>query len=106
MPHDILLVLLSFVTGNGTALIGHWLGRTKQKADNAQKDADAAKKLADVAVQVANLNVQLNEEVKNLKHVITILTDTLDEILPHISGLSTAQLRRLRDANTIAKLSI
>lgn len=106
MPHDILLIIVSFISGNGTAFIGNLLGRSKLKADNAKKEADAAKTLADVAVQVASLNIQLNDEVKNLKHVITILTNALDEILPHVTGLTEGQRKRLKDANTIAKLSI
>lgn len=106
MPHDIILAIIAFLSGNGTSLMGHWLSRTKQRADASHKEADAAKKLADVAITVSQLNLKLQEEITSLKTVLNTLTDVLDKILPHINGLSPAQMQHLRDANTVAKLSI
>lgn len=99
MLHDALVAGLGFLSGGGTALLNKWLRAGKERADTA-------KTLSEVAVSIALLNKQLQEEVGNLKRVVAVLTDTVDEILPCISGLSEAQRKRLQDANTLAKLSI
>lgn len=99
MLHDAAIAGLAFLSGGGTALLNKWLRSSRDRADTA-------KTLADVAVSISSLNKQLQDEVGKLKQVVAVLTDTVDEILPCISGLSDAQRKRIHDANTWAKLAI
>lgn len=100
MLREILFTILGFACGGGgVAFINHLFGRRRERAD-------VAKTLADTAMAMGELNLTLNREMANLKKVVAILTDAIDEILPHIQGLSPDQLKRLKDANTTAKLAI
>lgn len=100
MWRDILFTIGGFIGGGGgVAIINNLFRRSRERAD-------VAKTLADAAAVVGELNLTLNREIADLKRVVAILTDAIDEILPHIEGLSPEQLKRLKDANTTAKLAI
>lgn len=99
MLHDAIVAGLGFLSGGGTILLDKWMRSGRDRADTA-------KTLADVAVSISTLNKQLQDEVGNLKRVVSVLTNTVDEILPHITGLSDEQRKRLHEANVLAKLAI
>lgn len=95
------------VAGGAGALFGGAVTRTVDFVlTRSQRRHDAASQLADIASTVTELNQTLLNEVAVLKKAILVLTDTVDEILPHIKGLTAEQRTRLRDANNAAKLAV
>lgn len=84
-------------------VIDIFVGRNNRKID-------AAKALTEATIHftaaVSELNVNLHKEISVLKNAILSLTDAVDEILPHIEGLTPLQRERLRNANNAAKLAI
>jgi ribosomal protein L10 len=50
-------------------------------------------------------NRDLSRTILAVKNALISLTETLDEILPHIKGITNVQLLELRRANRAAKLA-
>lgn len=97
------------LAGGGGAVMGSVITKAIEAVMGRQnRKADAAKALTDATTQftkaVTELNINLHKEIVLLKRAILTLTDTVDEILPFIEGLTDEQRKRLRDANNAAKL--
>lgn len=99
------------IAGGGGALIGGIIIKIIELlAGRGKANADSAKALTDAATTftagVTQLNINLHKELILLKRAIITLTDTVDEILPYIEGLTPEQRKRLMDATIAAKLAI
>jgi hypothetical protein len=79
------------------------VGRNNRKADAAKALTEAEMQFTEA---VSQLNVNLHKEISVLRQAILSLTDAVDEILPHIEGLTDIQRERLRAVNNAAKLAI
>ncbi len=100
-----------FAALGGGAILGSVLTKVIDSVTTrAGRRADAAKALTEATTNftaaVTELNINLHKEITLLKQAILTLTDTVDEILPYIQGLTDEQRKRLRDANNQAKLVI
>lgn len=92
------------VLGGGfTKLLDHILSRRDRKVDQAEALTKATIQFTDA---VTELNTNLHKEIRVLKEAIICLTNAVDEILPHVEGLTDLQRKRLLDANNAAKLSV
>lgn len=78
-------------------------------ASRGTKRAEEAKGLHGMTREfmedVRKNNRDLNRTLLAVKSALLSLTETLDEILPHIRGISNVQLLELRRANRAAKLA-
>ena len=73
------------------------------------KRADAAKALIEAnqgfTTTVTSQYDKLYKEMLEMKRVVIALTDTVDEILQETPGIDDKLKKKLRDANTAAKLA-
>ena len=99
------------VAGGGGAVIGgivtkvveYILSRETRRVDSAQAVTDMT---IDVLRAVAAMNNELQTQIAQLRQAIIVLTDAVDEILPHVTGLSEEQRTRLQEANNAAEMSV
>lgn len=95
--------------GIGALICGVLVALINGVFNRGGKRADAAKALIEAnqgfTTTVTSQYERLHEEMVEMKRVVIALTDTIDEILPELNGVSPATVKRLRDANTAAKLA-
>lgn len=105
------MTLVEFFTsaGIGALICGVAVAIINGFFSRGGKRADAAKALIEANLEFANsVTGQYNrvlDELLLLKKVVIALTDTIDEILPEMTGVPPEMKKRLRDANAAAKIA-
>ena len=86
----------------GAALIQAFTSRSEGRAHAADMVADAAGNLTD---RLTRLNDRLDDENKQMRRAIILLTDVVDQIIPLV-GAPPETIAQLKKANNSAKLAV
>lgn len=91
-----------FTSGAAVAIIQAMANRGTRKNDEAKGLHGMTREFME---DMRKDNRELNRTLLAVKNALISLTETLDEILPHIRGITNVQLLELRRANRAAKLA-
>lgn len=92
----------AFTSGAAVAAIQTWASRGTRKSDEAKGLHGMTREFME---DMRKDNRELNRTLLAVKNALISLTETLDEVLPHIRGITNVQLQELRRANRAAKVA-
>lgn len=92
----------ALICGVLVALINGVFSRSSRRADAAKALIQANQEFT---TSVTGQYNRMLSELQLLRKVVIALTDTIDEILPEMTGIPQEMKQKLRDANTAAKLA-